>query len=98
MSYRGNDMPEELKNVLQWWIDGKAFLGGEASTGKSIFKLTDDFRMFSFELTEENTMPAYIENYGWRGCLTNPAKDINQLINILIKSTYPCPHIRNIIN
>ena len=75
LSYRGKKtLPKELRNVLKWWTEGKAFLGGAASTGKSIFGLAD-VRAFSSDLSDDTARSAYLSNYGWRGIMESSGKN-----------------------
>ncbi len=40
LRYRGaSNLPKALESVLNWWSEGKAFLGGATAIGKSCFKL-----------------------------------------------------------
>jgi len=45
-------LPKELQTVLTWWSKGKAFLSGEAGTGKGRFKL-DNIQVFCWNLKDQ---------------------------------------------
>jgi len=64
--YRGlGDVPDELKNVLKWWADGQAFMGGATGTGKGTFKLIN-LKSTSFDLLDPGSRQEYLLHRGWR--------------------------------
>jgi CRISPR-associated protein (TIGR03986 family) len=77
MRYRGNDkeVPDPLKNVLQWWRDGQAFLSGSGATGKGRFIL-DGLECWQFDLSNPETLSAFLENRGWRDGQTPPPENV----------------------
>ena len=81
LSYKGKSIPKELKNVLKWWSEGNAFLGGAEATGKSVFELTD-IQTLSFDFTDEKAREKYLSTCGWRGFLSGFELNTEDLKNI----------------
>jgi len=68
-------LPHHLWEVLNYWKNGQAFLGGEAGTGFGRFELTD-INVFQWEIDSDDDYLKYLFSRAYKGITTEDLKKI----------------------